>query len=92
MDYRFPNTAVHIRNNLVERITARDGGTARVEHNLEEAPLSLFADPGTYDFHLASGAGVAIDRGVRLKRPGRDMDGARHGKGMPDLGADEYGR
>jgi hypothetical protein len=92
IDYRFPNTTVAIRNNLVERITARDGGTARVDHNLEEAPLSLFADPGAYDFHLAPGADVAIDKGVRLKKAGRDMDGSRHDKGKPDLGADEYGR
>jgi hypothetical protein len=92
IDYRFPNTAVYIRNNLVERITARDGGTARVDHNLKAAPLSLFVDPGTYDFHLASGADVAIDKGVRLKKAGRDMDGGRHDNRKPDLGADEYGR
>ena len=55
IDLRWPNTAAIIRNNLVGRITARDGGTARVDHNLEEARLSLFVDPRTYDFHLAPG-------------------------------------
>jgi hypothetical protein len=54
--------------------------------------LSLFVDPVAYNFHLAPGADAAINKGVRLKKAGRDVDGRRHYKGRPDLGADEYGR
>lgn len=90
IDYRFANTAVVIRNNLVERITVRDGASGRVDHNFQDAPLSFFVNPGAYDFHLSDGAGGAIDRGVKVKRAGRDLDGGRHRTRRPDLGADEH--
>ena len=80
-----------IRNNVIYA-THPYFDTGRVDHNLEGAQLSLFVDPVAYNFHLAPGADAAINKGVRLKKAGRDVDGRRHYKGRPDLGADEYGR
>lgn len=45
IDYRFANTSVVIRNNLVERITVREGAAGTVDHNLEGVALDLFANP-----------------------------------------------
>jgi hypothetical protein len=92
LDYRFPNTSADVRNNLVTRITARDGATARLAHNVESVPASWFRDPERLDFHLSRTAAGAIDRGVRLRAAGLDIDGTPHAVGPPDLGADEAPR
>jgi hypothetical protein len=89
IDYRFANTDVELRNNLTTRITQRDGGQAMRSHNLESTPLSHFADPAAFDFHLASGATTAIDQGTAHPNAGHDLDGEPHDKGAPDIGADE---
>lgn len=90
IDYRFANTDATIRNNVTRRITQRNGAAGTVDHNLEEAPASLFEDPAGLDFHLAPGADQAIDQGVTLEGAGLDMDGEPHDAGAaPDLGADE---
>jgi hypothetical protein len=89
IDYRFANTSVVIRNNLVERISVRDGASGTLDHNLQDAPLGYFVDPAGHDFHLTAGATGAIDAGVRVDKAGRDLDGRRHRTGAPDLGADE---
>lgn len=89
IDYRFATTQVALANNLARRITARDGGDATLQANLEPAPLALFADPGALDFHLAATASAAIDRGVPLEDAGLDLDGEPRTDGAPDLGADE---
>jgi hypothetical protein len=80
---------VVIRNNLVERISVRDGASGTVDHNLQDVPLGYFVDPAGHDFHLTAGATEAIDAGVKVGRAGRDLDGRRHRTGAPDLGADE---
>jgi hypothetical protein len=89
IDYRFPNTSVVVKNNLVERITVREGANGTVDHNLQDVPLGYFVNPAGYDFHITSGATDAINAGVEVARAGRDMDGQRHKSGAPDLGADE---
>lgn len=89
IDYRFATTQVALANNLARRITARDGGNATLEANLEPAPLALFVDPDALDFHLAATASAAIDQGVVLDDAGLDLDGEPRTDGAPDLGADE---
>jgi hypothetical protein len=90
VDYRFPNTDADIRNNLVTRITGRDGAKARLARNVESVPAGWFRSPARLDFHLRHAATGAIDRGVRLGAAGLDIDGARHNAGLlPDIGADE---
>jgi hypothetical protein len=92
LDYRFPNTRADIRNNLVTRLTARDGGRARLARNVESVPAGWFRNPARFDFHLRPRAAGAIDRGVRVGAAGLDIDGTPHAVGPPDLGADEAPR
>jgi len=89
VDYRFARTQAVIQNNLVRRITARDGASGVVDHNLQDTPQSYFVDPTQGDFHLVANATDAIDRGAALTESGLDMDGQPHSHGAPDLGADE---
>ncbi len=88
IDYRFSGTEALIRNNLVDRITVRDGAAGTVDHNLEDAPHETFVEFGR-DFHLSSAATAAIDQGLVESASGLDMDGQAHDQGAPDLGADE---
>ncbi len=89
IDYRFARTQAVIQNNLVRRITKRDGASGTVNNNLENAPTSYFVAPAAGDFHLTGAASEAIDRGVPIEGAGFDMDGEPHTRGEPDLGADE---
>jgi hypothetical protein len=89
IDYRFGRTQAVIQNNLVRRITARDGASGTIDHNLQDTPQSYFVGSTQGDFHLAAGANDAIDRGVALSEAGLDIDGERHAHDAPDLGADE---
>jgi hypothetical protein len=88
IDYRFANTAAEIRNNLVRRISMRDGAMGTVDHNLENVPAAYFVDPAMQDLHLVATAANAIDKAVVVPEAGLDMDGAVHGA-FPDLGAYE---
>jgi hypothetical protein len=92
LDYRFANTVADIRNNLVTRITARNGATAQLARNIESVPAGWFRNPARLDFHLRRGAAGAIDRGVFVKAAGLDIDGRPHSGGRPDIGADESTR
>lgn len=92
IDYRFANTSADIRNNLVTRITARDGARAGLARNVESVAARWFRNPGRLDFHLSRAATGAIDRGVRVSGGGLDIDGRPHTAGRPDLGADEAAR
>jgi hypothetical protein len=92
LDYRFPSTTADIRNNLVTKISARDGATARLVRNVESVPASWFRNPARLDFHLSRAAAGAIDRGVSVTAAGLDIDGTPHAVGPPDLGADEAPR
>ena len=82
LDVRFGTTGL-VANNLVRRISFRDGGRARTVGNIEGFPLAWLRD----GVHLRAGAG-AIDRGARVRGGGRDIDGRRV-RALPDVGADE---
>lgn len=89
IDARFASTAATIRNNLVRRLTVRDGASTTSDHNLEMVPLAYFADAAGGDAHLVASAADAIDQGVEDAAAGLDIDGEPHGA-APDLGADEH--
>lgn len=89
IDYRFANTSVTIRNNIVRNITVRNGADGTVESNLETDVATHFVDPASYDYHLLPTANEAIDNGVAVPEAGLDIDGESHDNGAPDLGADE---
>jgi hypothetical protein len=91
MEYRFPNTDVIIKNNLVTHsITQRDGGQAELEANIENADLSNFVDANGGNVHLADGA-AAINAGVLLPAGHSDVDIDYDPRdAAPDAGADEY--
>lgn len=89
IDYRFANTEVTIRNNIVRNITVRNGAVGTVESNLETDATGHFVDPQSYDYHLRPDAGAAIDMGIPVPEAGLDIDGESHDNGPPDLGADE---
>jgi hypothetical protein len=89
IDYRFGRTQAVIQNNLVRRISARDGAAGTVDHNLENVPQSYFVNPAQDDFHLTATASNAIDKGAVAAEAGLDIDGEPHTRGAPDLGADE---
>ena len=89
IDYRWPNTTVEIRNNLVWRITQRDGAVGKIEGNVEGADESWVVAVDAQDFHLKAAATNAIDTGITDPDSGYDLDGAMHNNGIPDVGADE---
>jgi hypothetical protein len=89
IDARFLNTQVTIQNNLVRRLTIRDGATTTSDHNLENVPLDYVVDAATGDAHLTAAASMAIDQGTAHAEAGLDLDGEAHDRGAPDLGADE---
>lgn len=87
MEYRFGNTRATIVNNLVtHQIAMRDGGTATLTTNLEQAGLDGFVDAAAGDMHLAAGA-AAIDAGT-VADVAEDFEGDAR-SGAPDIGADE---
>lgn len=89
IDARFANTVVTIRNNLVRRLTVRDGAVTTTDHDVENVAASDFVDAVGLDAHLAASAIDAIDQGVVEASAGLDVDGEPHDHGAPDLGADE---
>jgi hypothetical protein len=94
IEWRFDNTDVVIRNNLVTHNLLDRGGTADLSGNLQGQPPSTFLDWSSGDLHLTPGASAAIDGGVLLE-PGLcddDFDGDPRPIGpTPDVGADEWG-
>jgi hypothetical protein len=89
IDYRWPNTVVEIRNNLVWRITQRNSAVGQIEGNVEGADESWVLDVDKRNFHLQATATPAIDTGIVDADSGVDMDAATHNNGAPDVGADE---
>jgi hypothetical protein len=90
IDARFPNTMADVRNNLVNRLTVRDGAVSSAASNREMVPASDFVNPAAADLHLTAAANDAIDKGVVIPEAGLDVDGQPHSTGAaPDLGADE---
>lgn len=95
IEWRFPNTSVHLVNNLVSHnLRARDSATATQAGNLTNAPLTLFVDGSGGDLHLLPSAAAAIDQGAALTAGlcDDDIDGDPRPIGPArDIGADEYG-
>jgi len=90
IDARFPNTLADVRNNLVNRLTVRDGAVSNASSNREMVRAADFVNAPLADFHLTAAATDAIDKGVPLPEAGLDLDGHPHTAGAaPDLGADE---
>jgi hypothetical protein len=95
IEWRFSNTEADIINNLVSHnLREREGASAFLVSNLDNASLSLFVDGTGGDLHLAATATDAIDQGVSVA-PGLcddDFDGHTRPIGAArDIGADEYG-
>ncbi len=92
IEWRFSNTDVDIINNLVSHNLMDREGTAYLEGNLEDQPLSLFVDGAGGDLHLGSTATVAIDQVTSPGDVSDDIDGDPRPLGSAsDVGADEYG-
>lgn len=90
IEWRFDNTDVEIKNNLVSHNLRDRGGTAVLSHNLENAPLSLFVGGANGNLHLMSTAASVIDQAAPLTEVTDDVDGdARPYGSAPDIGADE---
>ncbi|MCA9899218.1 MAG: hypothetical protein H6654_19030 [Ardenticatenaceae bacterium] len=90
IEWRFDNTDIELRNNLVSHNLRDRGGTAVLSHNLQNAPLALFADAANGDLHLLGTATAAIDQAIALAEVSDDVDGEPRPAGAaPDIGADE---
>jgi hypothetical protein len=92
IEWRFAGAVgIEIANNAATHpLRERDGASAALAGNLEQAGLDLFVDGAGGDLHLAPGS-AAIDQGVVLE-PGLcddDLDGEPRDDGAPDVGADE---
>lgn len=91
IEWRFDNTVVDLVNNLVTHNLRDRGGSDSQTGNLQNQPLSLFADGNNGDLHLLSTATAAIDQGVMDSDVITDIDGdSRLDGGTVDIGADEY--
>ena len=91
IEWRFDNTVVEIKNNLVSHNLRDRGGTVVLANNLENAPLTLFVDGANGDLHLRNTAVTAIDQAVSLAEVTDDIDGdGRYTGAAPDIGADEF--
>lgn len=93
IEYRFPaTTGVLIANNLTNRaISARDGASGTVSHNVATARALWFVNPGAGDLHLKSRVARVVDRGRVISGLTADFDGDPRPLGPgTDIGADEY--
>jgi hypothetical protein len=93
IEWRFANTVVDIRNNLVSHNLRDRGGVDTQAGNLQSAPLSLFIDAANGELHLRPGAALAIGQGVPVAAgvAADDVDGEpRPSASGRDIGADEY--
>ncbi|MFH1438836.1 MAG: hypothetical protein ABIJ56_24215, partial [Pseudomonadota bacterium] len=91
IEWRWPDTDVYIADNLVSHNIMDRGGSATLEGNIEDAPLSLFEVPADANLHLLPTAASAIDAGVSLAAGlcDEDFDGQSR-DANPDVGADEF--
>ena len=91
IEWRFPNTAASIANNLVSHnLVPRDAGLATLTGNVTGAPASLFVNAAAGDLHLRSTASAAIDQAVPITTPVPwDID-SQSRVAPADVGADEY--
>ena len=87
IDYRFANTSVEIRNNLVRRITVRNGATGAVSNNVENTPATWFVNVSAGERaprSTATGAQVVVS-----PAPPVGISTAPFTATVPKIGADE---
>ncbi len=95
IEYRFPATTnVDIANNLTNKVIGpRDGGTANVYSNNQQAQGSWFVDLANGDLRLSGSPTAVVDQGVTLADVTVDLDQTpRPNGGGYDLGAHETGQ
>ncbi|MBN2430809.1 MAG: right-handed parallel beta-helix repeat-containing protein [Acidobacteria bacterium] len=94
VEYRFgATTGVDIANNLCNAaIAGRDGGTATVRSNRQDAVPAWFRDAPAGDLHLAYPVTEVVDQAIFLAGLTTDLDcQSRPAGAAADLGADEFG-
>jgi hypothetical protein len=92
IEWRFGNTVVDLRNNLVSHNLRDRGGVDTQAGNVQSASLALFEDGANGDLHLMPGATAAIDQGAPVAAgvANDDVDGESRPSGAArDVGADE---
>ena len=92
IEYRFTASQNnYIANNLTNaRIYRRDGASAIVESNVEEAQASWFVNPTAGDLHLSNAPQFVIDQGRNFSDVADDIDCDARPQGQgTDIGADE---
>ncbi len=90
IEYRFASTSAEIANNIsTHPFKERNGATAKLETNIENASTSDFVDVAKADLHLTAGATAALDKGTdKTTHVKIDIDSEPRSK-TPDIGADE---
>jgi len=84
-----PNTKVY---NCNRSIQVRNGATANVFSNIENATADYYVSPSTGDLHLDEVETNVVDQGVDLLADvTMDIDQNPRTAGSYDIGADEYG-
>jgi hypothetical protein len=92
IEWRFANTVVDVRNNLVSHNLRDRGGADTQAGNVQNAPLSTFVYPAARDLHLNASATQAIDQAAPVPAglASDDLDGeARPFGAAADIGAYE---
>jgi hypothetical protein len=93
IEWRFANTVVDLRNNLVSHNLRDRGGVDTQAGNLQSAPASWFYNAAAGDLHLDRTATAAIDAGASVTSglASTDFEGEPRPMGTArDVGADEY--
>ncbi len=92
IEYRFTSSVNNrIANNLTNgRIYRRDGASAIVERNVENAQPSWFVNPTSGDLHLRNTPESVVDQALSFSEVPNDIDcDARPQGNAPEIGADE---
>ncbi len=91
IEWRFDQTDVEIRNNLMSHNLRDRGGSAILENNIEQVSLAMFVDGNNGDLHLQPTATSAIDQASAMVDVPDDIDGNPRPIGAAaDVGADEF--
>jgi hypothetical protein len=91
IEWRFPNTQAAVLNTLTNSaMRSRDGATATLSGNLQNAQGGWFIDAASGDLHLSPGMDTTTDQVVCPPDVTDDIDTAPRPLGAPcDIGADE---
>jgi hypothetical protein len=93
IEWRFPNTAASLVNNLVNgSMRERDGAHGSLSNNVTSVAAGWFVNAATGDLHLLPAASSVIDKVAAPAEASDDIDGDPRPTGnASDIGADEYG-